>query len=144
MEQQRRADARRRAFKSAGLIAAAVFAGFLFYPQVAALLPRNLPMDLTAATTALSAAPAAPAPAAAPQQPTAMIARGVNLRAGPTTQSAVVSQLSRGLGVVTFENSGNWVRVRTVPADSTQPLEGWVYTSFLETAGSATATASAE
>jgi SH3-like domain-containing protein len=83
--------------------------------------------------------------AAAPGDVHRVSAERLNLRAGPSDDDNVRSQILRGEEVVELRRSGNWLGVRTLRTGE----EGWVFsellepvsTSTLETTGTAPATA---
>jgi uncharacterized protein YgiM (DUF1202 family) len=53
-------------------------------------------------------------------------ATGANLRAGPSTGSAVIATLPRDAEVTLLERRGSWMQVRAPSRDGTRQ-EGWVY-----------------
>jgi len=66
-----------------------------------------------------------------PEHPTAIVARGVNLRAGPRTSAAVLATLTSGMRVTILGHSGNWDKVENSGADG-KTRQGWVYNSYLD------------
>lgn len=132
-----------------------VVAAILFYPRVVDSLPYKwqamLPAFMTDGGAAADDAPlagpppsAAAPPAAAPAsaERTAVIARGVTLRAGPSTKTDAVTTLKAGTEVSRIEEQGGWVHVRVPAHDGgKEPRTGWVYNSYLKAANEEAAAA---
>ena len=53
----------------------------------------------------------------------------VNLRAGPSDETAVRGRVEEGDEVIELQREGNWVGVRVLPTGE----EGWIYGGLLET-----------
>jgi SH3-like domain-containing protein len=73
---------------------------------------------------------AAPATATAPQ-PSLLVIHGANLRAGPSSTTAVIGLIPRDAKVTRLEKQGSWTRIRYAKGTD-KPLEGWLFTSFLQ------------
>ena len=121
----------------AALVAASmVMGGVLLFPQVVPLLPYDWQVKFYEmngqVTKDNSPAPAKTADARA-ALPQAIVFRGVNLRADPSTKGNVISTLVPGTNVAELENRGSWTRVRVAGA---KPHEGWVFNTFLKPKGS--------
>jgi hypothetical protein len=79
------------------------------------------------------AAPGVPATATA-MQPSLLVIHGANLRAGPSSTTAVIGIIPRAAKVTRLEKQGSWTHVRYAKGTD-KPLEGWLFTSFLQDPG---------
>lgn len=111
----------------AGVLGAAAI---ILYPHIAAYTPQFA--TLAGRTPATAAPPVAPPAVTAP--PPAFVSRGVNVRSGPSTGEAIVLTLPRGAKVTTLERRGNWTLIRWTGTPGATPQQGWVYSTFLESA----------
>jgi SH3-like domain-containing protein len=70
--------------------------------------------------------------------------RSINVRAEPSVAAALAASLKRGAPVAILEKRGNWDRVE-IPASpgAAQPVQGWVFNSYLTETDPGTATVSA-
>jgi hypothetical protein len=87
----------------------------------------------------VSTADAAPAPPPKPAAQTgekhAVLLRGANVRTAPSGDASVMLSLPRGTEVAPLERRGSWTRIQIKPdGNSTEPREGWIFTSFLKDA----------
>ena len=135
-------------FRDVVVVIVVVVAAVLFYPRIVASLPYKwqamLPAFMSDDGAATYDAPlagpppsAAASPAAAPAsaEHTAVIARGVNLRSGPSTKTDAVTTLKAGTEVSRIEEHSGWVHVRVPVHDGEkEPRTGWVYNSYLKAA----------
>ena len=123
------------------LVVAVAVAGVLFTPKIVAALPYEWQAELPAflqpaqddgGDATVTAPATAPAPPPAPARPMALIIHGVNLRAGPTSDSKVIQTLNRGTTVEEIGQQGGWYHVRTLAkADGGAAVSGWVYKTYL-------------
>jgi hypothetical protein len=127
----------------AGLVAGALAAAYIYYPQLKPVIvdrwtPKVAALAGDAKTTALTELQAlgllpegAQAEAAPPQADARMsvAARVANLRTGPSTTMAVVSALPRDTVVTVLERRGDWVRIE-VEGDAAN--RGWLHSSLLD------------
>lgn len=123
-----------------GLVMALALIYFRFEPVLSGYLRAVLPTMVVADSgpVAGSVAPEklAPATASAVERDTAIVTRGVNLRAGPSTAASTIATLPRGIEVETIEQRGNWTRVKLRDQhDPSKPQEGWIYNSYIKAAG---------
>jgi hypothetical protein len=97
------------------------------YPRIEPFIPEPLRSNLAAVITRFFPTSTIAA------QGSAVVARDVNLRDGPSTSAEIVATLPRGLGVAVLERRDEWTRVE-IAADGSnpQPRRGWVFSSFLE------------
>jgi hypothetical protein len=58
-------------------------------------------------------------------------ANGLNVRSAPSTDAAILGQLSEGQAVETLERDGGFWRIRYVDAHTGEMREGWAATSRL-------------
>lgn len=77
-------------------------------------------------------APSAPAV----MQPSLLVTHGANLRAGPSSTAAVLGVIPRDAKVTSIEKQGSWTHIRYAKGTD-KPLEGWLFTSFLQASGQA-------
>jgi uncharacterized protein YgiM (DUF1202 family) len=61
-----------------------------------------------------------------------VVARDSNVRAGPTTSSAVVGSVKRGMRVTVIGRQNNWLHIRIAGEAGVAPREGWLHNSRLE------------
>ncbi|HEV2547382.1 MAG TPA: SH3 domain-containing protein [Stellaceae bacterium] len=88
--------------------------------------------DEPAPATGTSSEPSAPASPAVAARRGVVGATGANLRAGPSTSSAVIATLPRDAEVTLVERRGSWMQVRAAGRDGTRQQEGWVYAPSLK------------
>ena len=120
-----------------------------FYPYIENFLPYSWSRQIDDATNSVGTsfnglfstdqAPvvAAAAPAAAPQAPalpTAGLTHAANLRSGPGVGSAAIATLQSSAKVAVLQQKGNWSLVR-VEGVAGKAQQGWIYSSFLKSAG---------
>ena len=121
------------------VIAAAV--AVFFFPRLEAMLPDTVRWQietlggLVMPADTSSTPPARPVAAAAAVTPrvaqnTMYAQHDVNVRAEPSTGSAIAGGLKRGDQATLLEERANWDRVRVIGTDG-KSLEGWVYNSYL-------------
>jgi uncharacterized protein YgiM (DUF1202 family) len=69
-------------------------------------------------------------PAAAPAQPQWVVTvEYSNVRAGPSTDSAIVGNVRRGMVVTEVRREGNWIKIDVPGADK---VEGWINSRMLK------------
>ena len=111
---------------AAGALAASAV---VFYPHIAPLI-------------GLGGSESAVVPAAEEPEPElnmVVVNRSANVRADASGTAAVISTLQRGLKVAVLEKRGSWTLVRIEDASGkTEPKQGWVASSFLDTPGAET------
>jgi hypothetical protein len=102
------------------------------YPSIAPLLIRFWPGAQPSATAAVQTGLPQRRPPVPPAPPAHfdVTVRGANVHADPSATGAIVTSLARGVKVETFEQRGNWVRVRI--ANGAQLQLGWVYGPYLK------------
>jgi chromosome segregation ATPase len=124
------------------LVMALVIAAIMLYPKIETLIwpqPTITIVDEEDAANASGPHRAASQSSPAAGRHTAVVARGVNLRAGPSTSAKVVMTLERGVAVAILEERGKWTHVRLLAHGNSASGEGWVYNTYLkETAGAGT------
>ncbi len=105
----------------AGLVVVAIVA----YPRIEPLIPEPWRSNIAQLTGGFGSASVA-------AQGSAVVARDVNLRVGPSTTANIISTLPQGLNVATLARRDEWTFVE-VGADSRNPQSrrGWVFSSFL-------------
>jgi uncharacterized protein YgiM (DUF1202 family) len=99
-----------------------------WWPQLVAVAIGDEPPPVTGATSD----PSAPASPAVATRRGVVGATGANLRAGPSTSSAVIGTLPRDAEVTLVERRGSWMQVRAAAHDGTRQQEGWVYAPSLK------------
>jgi hypothetical protein len=133
----RRSPLRRLVPAGAVAVAAALVAVYLstgktlvseWWPQLVSVAIGDEPAPTTG-TSSESSAPTSPAVAS---RRGVVGATGANLRAGPSTSSAVIAALPRDAEVTLVERRGSWMQVRTASRDGTRQQEGWVYAPSLK------------
>jgi SH3 domain-containing protein len=133
----RRSPLRRLVPAGAVAVAAALVAVYLstgktlvseWWPQLVSVAIGDEPAPMTG-TSSESSAPTSPAVAS---RRGVVGATGANLRAGPSTSSAVIAALPRDAEVTLVERHGSWMQVRTASRDGTRQQEGWVYAPSLK------------
>ncbi|MFZ1005981.1 MAG: SH3 domain-containing protein, partial [Candidatus Sulfotelmatobacter sp.] len=143
-DEQQVIQSERSLVRDAVVVMGVVMTFFLIYFRVDAFLPEYLRIAQPTIATENSvpavgsAAPQKPAPALASsmEHDTAIVTRGVNLRAGPSTAADVIAALPRGVAVEKIEQRGNWTRVQTRgKRDPSKPLQGWMYNSYISMTG---------
>lgn len=127
--------------RDVALVVAVAVAGVLFTPKIVAALPYEWQAELPAflqpaqddgGDATVTAPATAPAGAPAPARPIALIIHGVNLRAGPTSDSKVIRTLNRGTTIEEIGQQGGWYHVRTLAkAGGAAAVSGWVYKTYL-------------
>ncbi len=120
------------------VIAAAV--AVFFFPRLEAMLPDTIRWQIEtlgglvvpADTETPPARPAQASAAVTPRgtQQTLYAQHDVNVRAEPSTSSAIAGGLKRGDQAALQEERANWDRVRVTGTDG-KSLEGWVYNTYL-------------
>lgn len=116
------------------VIAAAASLVVYLYPNLDDILQPAPRVEISAADAAPATAPkpVAPAPAA---EKHAVLLRGANVRTAPSGDASVMLTLPRGTEVAPLERRGSWTRIQVKPdGTSTEPREGWIFTSFLKEA----------
>jgi len=64
-----------------------------------------------------------------------VVNHAANVRADASAAAAIISNLPRGVKVAVLEKRGSWTLVRIEDASGkTGPRQGWVASSFLDTA----------
>ncbi|MDE2475536.1 MAG: SH3 domain-containing protein [Alphaproteobacteria bacterium] len=119
---------------SVAVVAAAASLVVYLYPNLDDILQPAPKVEISAADAAPATAPkpAAPAPAA---EKHAVLLRGANVRTAPSGDASVMLTLPRGTEVAPLERRGSWTRIQVQPdGNSTEPREGWIFTSFLKEA----------
>jgi SH3 domain-containing protein len=105
------------------------------YPSVGSFLPQSLQSNIAAVTGASGPPTGSNTSLTSPSVPVksmAVVARDVNVRAGPSPTAKILSTLPRGLRVATLERRGDWMSVQIERAGpNAKSLQGWVYGSFL-------------
>ena len=124
---------RLRRFAPAGAIAAIAAAALAFYWSTASTPAGGLWPQLVSLAIGDEppsgggmSEPAAPATAPVTLRRATIGATGANLRAGPSTGSAVIAALPRDAEVTLIDRRGSWMQVRAVGRDGAHQ-EGWVY-----------------
>jgi Bacterial SH3 domain len=114
----------------------------LFWPRLVTFIPDSWKANIIGLTGGFGlsveeapapvkeAAPAAAAAATAQPQ-TALVTKSVNMRATASPSAAIVAKLTRGAEVTILEKQGSWTRVGI---SGVNPLEGWVFSSYLKDA----------
>ncbi len=132
-----------RIARDVALVGALAASVAIFYPQVAPYLPRTWQAQISTWTENASfylGAPRRPEGLVGLElfsgvRTMAIVVEDVNVRAGPSTATAVISHLERGRRVATGERQGNWRRVELEAATGTEAARsGWVYDTFLSVA----------
>jgi uncharacterized protein YgiM (DUF1202 family) len=98
-----------------------------WWPQLVAVAIGDEPAPVTGATSD----PSAPGSPAVTRRGV-VGATGANLRAGPSTSSAVIATLPHDAEVTLVERRGSWMQVRAAGRDGTRQQEGWVYAPSLK------------
>lgn len=114
----------RRLMRDVAIVIAVVMAAVLAWPTVSPWF--------------FDEAPSAPVVAVARPKPVplgailsiATVERGVNLRAGPSVNDAVLGSVAKGDEVTVLEERGNWVR-GVVTGKGRPSIEGWLYKTAL-------------
>ena len=145
LEQERQPSAKRGALRDICVAAALAVSAVLLYPSIEPFLPESWRSNIAVITGGLepthgkSEAPLETSPPPAPDTAAkrmAIVIRDVNLRAGPSTAEATISTLAQGLSVAVLEQRGNWTLIQIEKENNaTQPVQGWVFNSFLKAAG---------
>jgi hypothetical protein len=136
--QQRAQDQGRmvRRLVGAGALLAVVVLAAIFYPRLEEIVLGHGPeAALVASESEASAAPEIQVSSDAAHALSQRIVIGVpiaNVRAGPSTATAVVMTLARGAEVLPVERRGSWVRIRMSAGDGTPEREGWIISSALK------------
>ena len=127
--------------RDVALVVAVAVAGVLFTPKIVAALPYEWQAELPAflqpaqddgGDATVTAPATAPARPPVPARPMALIIHGVNLRAGPTSDSKVIQTLNRGTTIEEIGQQGGWYHVRTLAkAGGAAAVSGWVYKTYL-------------
>ena len=109
------------------VVAALAVVVIVAYPRLEPLIPEPWRSNIAALTGGFGSA------ASIAAQGSAVVARDVNLRVGPSTTANIISTLPQGLNVATLARRDEWTFVE-VGADSRnpQPRRGWVFSSFLK------------
>ena len=132
------------------LVMALVVAAIMLYPKVETLISNIWPQPTITIVDEEDGADAPALHQTASQSPSvadqrmAVIVRGVNLRAGPSTHDKVVTTLKRGVTVAIVEERGKWTRVRLPAHGKSAVDEGWVYNTYLKEAAAAAGTPKGE
>ena len=123
----------------AGAVAAAVALGAVYFGAGNTLFSEWWPQlvsvaigDEPAPTTGTLSEPSATASTAVAARRGVVGATGANLRAGPSTSSAVIATLPHDAEVTLVERRGSWMQVRAASRDGTRQQEGWVYAPSLK------------
>jgi hypothetical protein len=147
---QHRAEVARRIVRG-GALAASLAAAVMLYPRVEPMVAERWwptiaerwslmvatlgpELDQSLRTAGGPPQPQSPDPTQAAEQRAVIDASVANVRAAPSTASAVVVTLPHDAEVTTVERRGNWVRIRVGGEDGKEPQEGWVYASLLKEA----------
>jgi chemotaxis protein histidine kinase CheA len=109
------------------IVACLGVAAVLFWPRIEGYVPQLAGM-LNNGGTVSTSAPEAPEPEAV--RPSAVVARGANVRSGPSANAPSSGTLPAGAKVEPVEKRGNWTFVRI--EGNAQLHEGWVFSSFLQ------------
>jgi hypothetical protein len=117
-------------WRDALIVFFAVMGAVLFWPRVEEALMTAGVLEAPVQRQAIIPPAPAPPPSPKPQHPTAIVARGVNLRAEPMTSGAVLASLKSGMAVAILGQNGNWDQVEVAGADG-KTQQGWVYNSYL-------------
>lgn len=66
---------------------------------------------------------------------TGTVADSVNMREKPSTRAAILGQVGPGDSFVILGRNepGDWLRIRTVPGESEQPIEAWLFAPLVTT-----------
>ncbi|HXP76031.1 MAG TPA: SH3 domain-containing protein [Stellaceae bacterium] len=146
IDRQRQADIARRLIRGgvlAACLAAAAVAAAVFYPRVEPMIVDRwwpkIDQLIATAIEPFRGRAGAPTEAQLPVPERAHVAErraiiGVSsakVRAGPSTETAVITTLPRDKEVTPVERRGYWVLVRIGGEDGKHKQEGWVYGSFL-------------
>jgi Bacterial SH3 domain len=109
------------------VVAALAVVVIVAYPRIEPLIPEPWRSNIAALTGGFKSS------ASVAAQGSAVVARDVNLRVGPSTTANIISTLPQGLNVATLARRDEWTFVE-VGADSRnpQPRRGWVFSSFLK------------
>jgi uncharacterized protein YgiM (DUF1202 family) len=132
--QHRDMQARRHPIRNLVVAASLAASAIVFYPRITLFFPEIGTIFGDAHAPVGSHVPVSPQIA---EQSMAVVIHAVNARAEPSTSAAIISTLQRGLKVATVEQRGSWTLVR-IDGESgkAEPRQGWVYSSFLNDAGS--------
>ena len=141
IRRQRRADVLRR-FIRGGALAASLVVAVVFYPRVEPMIveswwPKIGQLFATEIEPFLGKirAPSGsrlPEPVQVAEQHAVVGVSQAKVRAGPSTETAVLTTLPRDREVTPIERRGYWVLVRIGGEDGKHKQEGWVYGSFLK------------
>ncbi len=143
IRRQRQAQIARRLVLG-GALAASVAAAVVFYPRIAPMVGERVGPALAALTTKIGpllhgvgipAGSSPPEPVQVAEQHATIGVSVANVRAGPSTATAVITTLPRDIEVTPVERRGSWVHIRIGGDDGTHTQEGWIYGSFLTDAG---------
>lgn len=141
IEEQSVRRANLRLVRDVVVVVSLVMSLVLFWPKMVSLLPYEVRAGISDAAGSVglnvngAVAPVAETPAAveaAPvaQKETAIVDRGVNLRATPSTNGAVVQRLAKGATVTVGARQGSWTEVEITGLDG-KLRQGWVFSSYL-------------
>jgi hypothetical protein len=139
-ERRHRVQTTRKLVRDGLLTVAFVGLAMLGYYKLAPMLADSPPeflqpiLDQAGISTNRQPQPAT-AVQATPPSPSGslVVAKSVNLRAGPSTSAAVLGSLPRNASVIAVERQGNWIHVRYANGTD-KVLEGWAFKSYLQDA----------
>ena len=132
-ERQSDTHAWRHPIRDLVLVVSLAASAIAFYPLAAHFLPETGPI-FGAPAPVDSPKPVSPQVA---EQSLAVVTHAANIRAEPSTEGAIITTLQRGVNVAVIEHRGNWTLVRIDRENGkAESRQGWVYSSFLNSAGS--------
>ena len=123
-----------RRLVGAGALLAVLAVAAMFYPRLEEVVLGRSPEAAPLASESEQPAPEIEASTEAAHALSQRIVIGVpvaNVRAGPSTATAVITTLARGAEVLPIERRGSWVRIRMSAGDGTPEQEGWIINSAL-------------